>query len=210
MGSSVWSHASPSERQTEWRLQARKGSRAPGGQGCRPSPVPGRGLPIFPIGSLGVKTSRSSRPYLHRSAGCRAGGSRFCRSTGSCQCCFYTSAGRGSRGTRRCLEGNRQGRSSFVLGAVELHGPLVSLIDTSCPIQAVGGHLTPAFLPAHKQRVNSEVLPGPAFSAPPLPYPSLGHLCLQSGEEPQPHAWPCPSLSLPLHSLHHVPAHGHL
>lgn len=57
------------------------------------------------MGGLSGKTTRSSRPYLHRSAGCRGDGSRVCRSTGSCQCCFCISAGTGSPGTRPCLEG---------------------------------------------------------------------------------------------------------
>lgn len=57
------------------------------------------------VDGLSGKTTGSSRPYLHRSAGCRGDGSRVCRNTGSCQCCFYISAGTGSPGTRPCLEG---------------------------------------------------------------------------------------------------------
>lgn len=61
--------------------------------------------PPCPGGRPKWEDNRVLRPYLHRSAGCRGDGSRVCRNTGSCQCCFYISAGTGSPGTRPCLEG---------------------------------------------------------------------------------------------------------
>ena len=138
-GSSLRSHANPSERQAEQRLQALT---APGDQAVKTADLSlslGLACPSSKTGSLSVKTSGSSRPYLHRSADCRAGGSQFYRNTGSCQSCFYTSADRGSRGTRQCLEGNQRGRSSFTHGDLEIRGPLVSLIGIACPTQGREG-----------------------------------------------------------------------
>lgn len=106
-GSSVRSHANPSKRQA-----LSKGSSRYRFQGTRRSrpltfPCPWARLSILLIGSLSVKTTGSSRPYLHRSAGCHGDGSQFYRNTCSCQCCFYISADRGSRGIHQCLGGSR-------------------------------------------------------------------------------------------------------
>lgn len=107
-GSSVRSHANPRKRQalsrcsSAYGLQAARRSRllARPRPWARPVQVTGGWQPNH-------EDNRVPPPYLHRSAGCHGDGNPVYRNTCSCQCCFYTSADRGSRGIRQCLEGTR-------------------------------------------------------------------------------------------------------
>lgn len=144
-GSSMRSHANPRERQALSKGSSAYRLRAARRSGPLAFPCPWARPVHLPDGQPKCEDDRVPPPYLHRSAGCHGDGSRVYRNTCSCLCCFCTSADRGSRGIRQCLQGTRARLQLISPWSVRtVCSPLPLPLSFPPPLRALGDRPNPS------------------------------------------------------------------